>query len=80
MKQKIGTALEKDLMKRAKRRAVDEGRPLSELIGEALEAYLSKNLPDAGRRDAAYALYCQQPMPLSSRQFKAILEHDSWDL
>ena len=28
MKQKVGTLLEEDVLRRAKRRAVDEGRPL----------------------------------------------------
>ena len=35
MKQKLGTVIEADLLRRAKRRAADEGRPLSELIQDA---------------------------------------------
>ena len=80
MKQKVGTLLEEDILRRAKRRATDEGRPLSDLIQDALERYLSKGMPEPARRDAAYQLFCERPMRLPSEQLKAVLEHDSWDL
>jgi len=80
MKQKVGTVLEEDVLRRAKRRAVDEGRPLSELIQDALERYLTVGMPEPARRDAAYQLFCEQPMQLSPEQFRTVLEHDGWDL
>lgn len=80
MKQKVGTLLEADVLRRAKRRATDEGRPLSDLIQDALERYLSEGTPEPARRDAAYALFCERPMRLAPEQLKAVLEHDSWDL
>ena len=80
MKQKVGTLLEQDVLRRAKRRATDEGRPLSDLIQDALERYLSKGMPEPARRDAAYQLFCERPMLLAPEQLKAVLEHDSWDL
>jgi hypothetical protein len=80
MKQKVGTVLEEDTLRRAKRRAIDEGRPLSDLIQDALERYLSKGMPEPARRDAAYQLFCERPMRLAPEQLKAVLEHDSWDL
>lgn len=49
MKQKVGIPLEKEVLRRAKRRAADEGRPLSDLIEDALEKYLTAGL---GGRDA----------------------------
>jgi len=79
MKQKVGTLLEEDIVRRAKRRATDEGRPLSDLIQDALERYLSKGMPEPAKRDAAYELFCERPMLLRPEQFKAVLEHDSWD-
>ena len=80
MKQKIGTALEEDVVRRAKRRAADENRPLSDVIQDALERYLSEGLPEPARRDAAYQLFCERPMRLAPEQMKAVLEHDSWYL
>lgn len=80
MKQKVGTVLEEDILRRAKRRATDEGRPLSDLIQDALERYLSKGMPEPAKRDAAYELFCERPMRLAPGQLKAVLEHDSWEL
>ena len=42
MKQKVGTLLEQDIVRRAKRRAAEENRPLSDVIQDALERYLSE--------------------------------------
>jgi len=80
MKQKVGTLIEEDVLRRAKRRATEESRPLSDLIQDALERYLSEGLPDPARRDAAYQLFCERPMRIAPEQLKAVLEHDSWDL
>ena len=44
MKQKVVSPLEENLLRRAKRRAADEGRPLSDLIEDALEKYLTVGL------------------------------------
>ena len=80
MKKKVGTLLEEDVLRRAKRRAVDEGRPLSDVIQDALERYLSMGLAEPAKREAAYALFCERPIKLLPEQFKAVLEHDAWDL
>jgi len=80
MKQKVGTLIEEDVLRRAKRRATEESRPLSDLIQDALERYLSEGMPDPARRDAAYQLFCERPMRIAPEQLKAVLEHDSWDL
>lgn len=80
MKQKVGTVLEQEVLRRAKRRAADENRPLSDVIQDALERYLSEGVPAPARRDAAYQLFCERPMRLAPDQLKAVLEHDSWDL
>ena len=79
MKQKVGTLLEKDILRRAKRRAADDGRPLSDVIHDALEKYLSAGLPEPARREAAFQLFCERPIKLDSGQLKAVLEHDSWN-
>lgn len=79
MKRKIGTLVEEEVFKLAKRRSAEEGRPLSDLIQDALVSYLSSGIPDPKKREAAYRLYCQQPMQLDKDQFKEILEEDVWD-
>ena len=80
MKQKVGTQLEEDVLRRAKRRAADERGPLSDLIQDALEKYLSEGVPEPARREAAFKLFCERPIKLAPEQFKAVLEHHSWDL
>ncbi len=71
MKRKVGTLLEKEVLKLAKHRALEEGRPLSDVIQESI--------PDPKKREKAYHLFCERPMRISRQQFKEILEVDLWD-
>jgi hypothetical protein len=80
MKQKIGTVIEEEVIRMAKRRAIEENRPLSDLIQDALVSYLGGKAPSVREREAAYKLFCEQPMKISDEQFKQILEEDAWDL
>ena len=79
MKQKIGTVIEADILRRAKRRAVDEDRPLCDLIQDALDQYLTAKMPAPDRREAAYRLFCEQPMRIPPEQLREILQTDAWD-
>ena len=79
MKQKVGTVIEADILRRAKRQAVDEGRPLSNLIQDALERYLTVGMPPPDRREVAYHLFCELPMAISPEQFREVLQADPWD-
>ena len=79
MKRKVGTLIEEEVIKLAKRRAVEENRPLSDLIQDALVAYLSNKVPDPWVREAAFRTFCEQPIRLSREQFKEVLEEDAWD-
>ena len=51
MKKKIGTLIEENIMRLAKRKAAEEGRSLSEVIQDALVEYLRKarRLPNSAR-------------------------------
>lgn len=80
MKKKIGTIMEEDVLRRAKRQAVDEGRPLSDLIQDALDRYLRAVMPAPARREAAYNLFCEQPTRITPEQFREVLQADPWDL
>jgi len=76
MKKKVGNFIEEDVIRRAKRRAVEEGRPLSNVIQDALFSYLNVNVSDRQKRERAYHSFCEQPMRISKRQFKGILRED----
>ena len=80
MKRKVGTLIEEDIIRLAKRRAVEENRPLSDLIQDALVTYLSNKIPDPERREAAYRIFCEQPIRITKKQFDEILKEDAWDL
>ncbi|HZD41952.1 MAG TPA: hypothetical protein VE131_14610 [Terriglobales bacterium] len=80
MKQKIGTLIEKDIMRLAKRRAAEEGRPLSDLIQDALVQYLTPDAASAREREMAYHVFCQRPFKLTPDQLRQILEEDIWNL
>ena len=79
MKRKVGTLIEEEVIKLAKRRAVEENRPLNDLIQDALVAYLGKKVPDPRIREAAYRTFCEQPIRLSREQFGELLQEDAWD-
>ena len=79
MKQKIGTLIEEDIMRLAKRRAAEERRPLSDLIQDALVQYLRKEAATPKERNIAYHLFCEQPMKIPSEQLRFLLEEDMWD-
>lgn len=80
MKKKVGTLIEEDIIKLAKRRAAEEGRPLSDLIQEAIVAYLSKTVPEPAKRQAAFSLFCDQPIRLPKVGLDQILKADAWDI
>ena len=69
MKRKVGTLLEEDVLRRATRRAADEGRHLSDVIQDALQKYLSANLHERARRKAAFQFFCERPIELAPAGF-----------
>jgi hypothetical protein len=79
MKKKVGTLLEEEVLKLAKHRALEEGRPLSDVIQESIVHYLSNRVSDPKKRERAYQIFCEQPIRISRQQLKEILEEDVWD-
>jgi hypothetical protein len=79
MKRKVGTLLEEKVFKLAKHRALEEGRPLSDVIQESIVYYLNNRVSDPKKRERAYQIFCERPMRISKQQFKEILEEDVWE-
>ncbi len=79
MKRKVGILLEGGVLKLAKHRALEEGRPLSDVIQESIVHYLSNKVPDSKKRERAYQIFCERPMRISKQQFKEIMEENVWD-
>jgi hypothetical protein len=80
MKQRIGTVIEEEVIRLAKRRALEENRPLSDLIQDALVSYPGGRAPSVREREAAHRLFCQQPVKIGHEQLIQILGEDAWDL
>lgn len=78
MKLKVGTLIEADVMKMARRRAAEEGRSLSDLIQDALHQYLRNSTAPGSERKAAYYLFCERPMKIPPAQLRFVLEEDLW--
>ncbi len=78
MKKRVAVFIEEEVIGQAKRRAAEEGRPLSDLIRDALVSFLSSKVPDSRRREKAYQLFCEQPMRLSRKQFKEVLKEETF--
>jgi hypothetical protein len=80
MKQKVGTLIEEEVMRLAKRRAAEEGRSLSGVIQDALVQYLRRKGASPKERKMAYHLFCERPMKLTPEQLRNVLEEDMWEL
>jgi hypothetical protein len=80
MKQKIGILIAQDIMRLARRRAAEEGRPLSDLIQDALVRYLRNDVATPKERKMAYHLFCERPMKIPSDQLRHVLEENMWDI
>jgi len=80
MKQKIGMLIEKNTLRLAKQKAAKEGRPLSDLIQDALEQYLSQGTASPKERKMAFHLFCQRPMKVSQKQLRYLLAEDMWNV
>ncbi len=80
MKKKVGTVIEENTMRLAKRKAVEEGRALSDVIQDALVQYLRKEAATPKERKAAFNLFCERPMKIPPEQLRYVLEEDMWDL
>jgi len=80
MKRKVGTLLEDEVMRAAKRQAAVEKRSLSDLIQDAIRQYLRRQPATSTERRMAYQVFCDQPMRVSKRQLRQMLEENLWDL
>ena len=65
MKRRLGIFLEEDLTRLARKRAKEEGRPLRELIQDALVTYLCQKVAASKRREEAYRTFCERPISIS---------------
>jgi hypothetical protein len=79
MKRRVKVLIDAEVLRLARQRAADQDRPLSDLIQDALAQYLKKDEVTSKERKIAFNLFCKQPMRLSARQLRQVLQEEVWD-
>ena|SRR5688572_1158042 len=77
--EEMGIVIERDTMRLGKRKAAKEGRPLSDLIEDAVLHYLRKQRSTAAERRTAFHVFCERPMKIPATQLRYVLEEDASD-
>jgi hypothetical protein len=80
MKAKIGTILEEDVFKKLKEFSVKRGRPINEIIQEAVITFMQGGVErNQQLRLAAVKRLCSRPFNLSHDDWKEIMEEDYYE-
>jgi len=79
MKIKIGTQLEEEIYQDLKVAAAREKRAISEVIQEAISAYLRQQAQPRGKKSGLARLLESPPMNITDEQFRETMEADFWD-
>lgn len=74
MRRKVSTLLEEALFRRAKLEAVRQGKQISEIVGEALELYLTEKKSPHGMGGVVAASW--GVLSLDKEQVKRLLEEE----
>ena len=79
MKRRVKVLIDAEILRLARQRAADQNRPLSDLIQDALAQYLKKDAMTSKELKVAFDLFCKQPMRLSGKQLRQVLQEEVWD-
>ncbi len=78
-KEKIGTILDKEIVKKIKHLSVAEGRTISEIIQEAVIHYESTIPVRSELRKEAVERFCSQPFNLKPGDIEDLLTEDYFE-
>ena len=78
-KEKIGTILDKSIVKKIKDRSHKEGRSISEIIQDAILKYDELEPTKLELRKAAVSRFCSKPFNLSSDEMEKLLNKDYYE-
>jgi metal-responsive CopG/Arc/MetJ family transcriptional regulator len=76
---KIGTALDEKLFRELKEFSARQGRPLNEIIEEALEKYLRAGSLTREMRIASANKFCSLGFHASVKEIQQLMEEDYYD-
>lgn len=78
-KEKIGTILDKSIVKKIRDRSHKEGRSISEIIQDAIIKYDELEPTKLELRKAAVSRFCSKPFILSSDDMEKLLNKDYYE-
>jgi len=78
-KEKVGTILDKNIVKKIKDRSHREGRSISEVIQDAILKYEEIEPTKLELRKAAVARFCSKPFNLNQDEIEELLTEDYYE-
>ncbi|MCF8243445.1 MAG: ribbon-helix-helix protein, CopG family [Melioribacteraceae bacterium] len=78
-KEKIGTVLEKEVIKKIKKLALDEGRGISDIIQDAVLNYEKAGKSKLITRKEAVNRFCSKPFKISQKEAEKLLNEDYYE-
>ncbi len=78
-KEKVGTVLDKDLLRKVKERSAREGRTISDIIQDALIKYNDTDSTNSELRRAAVNHFCSKPFNLSTKDINDLINEDIYE-
>jgi metal-responsive CopG/Arc/MetJ family transcriptional regulator len=78
-KEKVGTVIDRDLLRKIKERSAREGRTISDIIQEALIKYNDTDTTKSELRKAAVMRFCSKPFNLNTKEINELLNEDIYE-
>ncbi|GMU87145.1 MAG: hypothetical protein AMXMBFR48_23860 [Ignavibacteriales bacterium] len=78
-KLKVGTVLDEQIYQQLKKRAVKEGRTISDVIQEAIVAYNAKPVIDIEARKKALRRFSSNPFDLTRQDLEELMALDYYE-
>lgn len=78
-KEKLGTILDKEVVKKIKKRASVEGRTISEIIQDAVLKYEGTEPAKLELRKEAVKRFCSKPFNITDSEMEELLTEDYYE-
>ena len=78
-KEKIGTILDKEVVKKIKKRSAEEGKTISEIIQDAVLKYEGAEPAKLELRLEAVNRFCSKPFNLNYNEIEELLTEDYYE-
>ena len=78
-KEKVGTILDKEIIRKIKERSLKEGRTISDIIHDALIRYNENEFIKTELREAAVAHFCSKPFKVKLNELNKYLSEDYFE-